>query len=69
MPHSWIQECLNILRIADNVKDLLSRSMCNWQTELISGEDVKINRGIFHGDTLSPLLFVHVVALKPLTLC
>ena len=40
-----------------------------WQVKLISGEEnlakVNIRQGIFHGDSLSPLLFV--VRLLPLT--
>ena len=41
-----------------------------WNTELMSGEqrlgNVRIRRGIFQGDSLSPLLFV--LAMIPLTL-
>ena len=44
--------------------------MLNWETELRSGNErlgtVKIKRGIFQGDSLSPLLFV--LALIPLSL-
>ena len=43
--------------------------MKSWRVELTSGEenlrDVNIRRGIFQGDSLSPLLFV--VCLLPLT--
>ena len=44
--------------------------MLNWETELTSGNErlgtVKIKRGIFQGDSLSPLLFV--LALMPLSM-
>ena len=44
--------------------------MKGWRTELSSGGvrlgDVNIRRGIFQGDSLSPLLFV--LSLIPLTL-
>ena len=49
---------------------LLSESMKSWRTELTSGSDVyvevQIQRGIFKGDTLSPLLLV--IAMIPLNL-
>ena len=70
VPHSWIQECLRLFGIADNVVSLLDQSMKTWKTELTSGNEVlgevEIKRGIFQGDTLSPLLFV--LAMIPLTL-
>ena len=44
--------------------------MKDWKTNLFSGKSplgaVNINRGIFQGDSLSPLLFV--ITLIPLTL-
>ena len=50
-------------------EDFLAESMKSWRVELISGEEnlgeVKIRRGIFQGDSLSPML---VLCLLPLTL-
>ena len=70
VPHSWIQECLDIFGISNNIKQLLTNSMREWRTMLVSGNtiigEVNINRGIFQGDTLSPLLFI--MSLIPLTL-
>ena len=44
--------------------------MKNWKVVLTSGRErlgeVKINRGIFQGDTLSPTLFL--ITLIPLTI-
>ena len=69
LPHSWIIETLNIIKVARNVDDLLKGSMKDWKTVLTSGEEilgeVDIRRGIFQGDSLSPLLFI--VAMLPLT--
>ena len=70
VPHSWILECLDLFGIAENIKRLLMTSMKSWKTELTScGEvlaEVRIRRGIFQGDSLSPLLFV--MSLIPLTM-
>ena len=60
--YSWIGECLKMFGIAANVKQFLLSSMKKWKTELTSCgqqfEDVNINRAIFQGESLSPLLFV-----------
>ena len=67
--HSWILESVTLVGIAENIKRLLKNSMGNWKTELNAygttlGE-VNIWRGIFQGDSLSPLLFI--IAIIPLT--
>ena len=69
-PHSWIIECLDLLEVAENIQSLLVNSMekckvmlCSRNSEL--GE-VETKRGIFQGDSLSPLVFV--LALVPLSL-
>ena len=70
VPHSWLLESLKMVGVADNVIQMLENSMQKWKTELTACGDklgeVKINRGIFQGDSLSPLLFV--VTLIPLSL-
>ena len=69
VPHSWCIECLYMLGIADNMKQLLMTSMKNWKTELTSFGDVfaelTMRRGIHLGDSVSLLLFV--MPLIPLT--
>ncbi len=69
VPHSWILEALQLVKVAKNVSKLVRESMENWKTVLTAnGEtlgEVKIRRGIFQGDSLSPLLFI--VAMLPLT--
>ena len=61
---------LKLIGAAHNVIVLLKSTMIDWKIELISGDinlgEVNINRGIFQGDALSPLLFI--ISLTPLTL-
>ena len=56
--------------IAENLRTFLQKSMQHWRLSLTAnGEDlVKVNlkRGIFQGDSLSPLLFV--LSIVPLSL-
>ena len=70
VPHLWILKCLEMVRGAKNMITIISNSMANWKTALTSGrtdlEQVDIRRGIFQGDSLSPLLFVLI--MLPLTL-
>ena len=69
VPHSWIQESLELAGVANNVVEFIARSMKTWNVELMScGKflaKVNIRRGIFRGDCLSPLLFV--ICMFPLT--
>ena len=68
--HSWTIECLDLFGVAENIKSLLVNSMEKWKVMLCSGNselgEVKIKRGTFQGDSLSPLVFV--LALIPLSL-
>ena len=70
VPHSWIIECLDLFGLAENIKSLLVNSMEKGEVMLFSGNselgEVEIMRGIFQGDSLSPLVFV--LALIPLSL-
>ena len=56
--------------VAENIKSLLVNSMEKWKVMLCSRNselgEVKIKRGIFQEDSLSPLVFV--LALIPLSL-
>ena len=69
LPHSWILECLKDLGVNEEIRRLLEETMKSWRVELICAQEVlgevKIMRGIFQGDSLSPLLFVS--AMIPLT--
>ena len=70
VPHSWIEKSMEMFGVAINFRRFNSSNMKQWNTELMSGEqrlgNVRIRRGIFQGDSLSPLLFV--LAMIPLTL-
>ena len=70
VPHSWILKCLEMVGAAKNIISTISNSMVNWKTVLTLGGtvlgQVDIKRGIFQGDSLSPLLFI--VIMLPLTL-
>ena len=69
VPHSWINRTLDIYKVAKNARKLLKNSMAGWNTKLMVGGDelghVRIRRGIFQGDSLSPLIFI--MAMMPLT--
>ena len=62
VPYSWILQSLRIIGAAENMVRLLENSTKNWKTQLTAnGADlgtVQIKRGIFQGDSLSPLLFL-----------
>jgi len=67
VPDSWILESVTLVGIAENIKRLLKNSMGNWKTELndygTMPVEVNIRRGIFQGDSLSPLLFIIAIIL------
>ena len=73
VPHSWILKCLDIYKISPPIKDFLKSQMQKWTMNITlrntEGEihlpDVKVKRGIFQGDSLSPLLFC--IAIDPLS--
>ena len=72
VPHSWIIKCLDLIGINNKVIAFTKKVMTYWRTrkrlhaenELIETEDIKIQSGIFQGDSLTPLLFC--ICLIPL---
>ena len=70
VPHSWVNECMEMFGTAENLRTFLQKSMQQWRLSLTTnGEylgEVNVKRGIFQGDSLSPLLFV--LSMAPLSL-
>ena len=62
VPHSWIIDTMGMVGRADNIIGLIKQSMNKWKTNLYADGkllgSVPIRRGIFQGDSFSPLLFV-----------
>ncbi|XP_044745088.1 uncharacterized protein LOC123306951 [Coccinella septempunctata] len=70
VPHSWLLEILRIYKVDHEVVELLKSLMSTWRTCLTwnkksSSTPIKIKRGIFQGDGLSPSWFC--LALNPLS--
>ena len=68
VPQSWIINCLKMYKISHETINFIEKTMKNWRVELTAGgkslTEAKIQRGIFQGDALSPLLFI--IAMMPL---
>ena len=60
VPYCWILVCIRMFKLADNILNLIEKSIISWTVDLKSGVEmfgqVKIKRGIFQGDSLSPIL-------------
>jgi hypothetical protein len=73
MPHSWVIKSLETIGINTKVTSFTKKVVDYWRTrmrphaenKLIKTEDIKLQCGIFQGDSLSPLLFC--ICLLPLT--
>ena len=66
-PYSWILETPVLVQVSEDIRKFTSWSMKYWNTALAAGTEllskVDIKRGIFQGNSFSPLLFVVVVML------
>ena len=62
VPHSYIINCLKMYKISHEVINFSWKTMKTWRVESTAGgrslAETKIQRGIFQGDALSPLLFI-----------
>ena len=73
VPHSWLISILKIYKVNKEVVSFLANMMSRWKTTLILSSketritipDVRIRKGIYQGDSLSPLWFC--LALDPLS--
>ena len=71
--HSWILKFLQIYKIHPVLITFIEESMSKWKTNMtlvhkegvLKTEPIRIKRGIFQGDSLSPLLFT--MSLNPLS--
>jgi hypothetical protein len=65
VPHSWIIKSLELIGFNNKVMSFTKKVMTYWRTrmclhtenKLMETDDIKIQCGIFQGDSLSPLLF------------
>jgi len=72
--HGWLLLCLHMFKLHISLQHFLELSMRQWRTELTFAGDplgtVNIKRGIFQGDSFSPLLFLFFcILLQWVTSC
>ena len=70
VPYAWMIKALKLIgQVSPNGIGLFKSTMVKLQAKLISGEinlgEVNINRGIFQGDSSSPLLFAFYYISDP----
>lgn len=74
VPHSWLIETLKLHKINNTIIKMLHTMMGYWKTKVhlntqdtsVSTNHINIKRGIFQGDSLSPLWFC--LAINPLSI-
>ena len=63
VPHSWIIESLTLAQVAQNIVEVIKKSMTNCKADLTSCAQilgtVNIERGIFHDDSSPYIYFVY----------
>ena len=62
---SWITNCIKMYKISHEVINFIGKTMKIWRVEMTAGgrslAEAKIQRGIFQGDFLPPLVFIIVM--------
>ena len=65
IPHQWMLEVLNLYKINKTIQKFITTMIPQWRTTanlpsadgFINTDPIYFKRGIFQGDSLSPLLF------------
>ena len=73
VPHSWIIESLKLVKIPEEIIEVIKMLMCKWrtkrhlyrETDLIKTSEVEYYKGILQGDMLSLMLFI--LSINPLS--
>lgn len=73
VPHTWLKEVLALYGVEEHLRVFMCHAMDSWSTNLVLNTpnyktdvgNIRVRRGIFQGDALSPLWFC--LALRPLT--
>lgn len=73
VPHTWITHVMRIYKVSDVIRRFMEKSMLQWRLTLIlyheggyiKTDKISIRRGIYQGDSLSPLIFC--MAMIPLS--
>jgi len=73
VPHSWVEKSIELVGVNSKTVRFCKLSMEKWNTrlslrtkqEVMQSQPSQIRRGIFQGDSFSPLIFC--IALTPLT--
>ena len=73
VPYSWILKCLQMYKIHPVLITFIEESMSQWKTNMtlvckagvLEIGPIRIKRGVFQGDSLSPLLFT--MSINPLS--